>query len=309
MTIIEVDNLKKSYGNYEALRGISFSVNRGDIFGLLGPNGAGKTTTIYLILGLLQPDSGIIRLFEHEVNPNNKRVFKEVKQKIGVILESPGLYNNLSVYDYLQFYGEVYGLSIFEVKKRIQDVLAQVGLLERSKSYIGKLSKGMKQRVAIARALLHSPELLILDEPSISLDPEWQRTLREILLNLNKEGTTIFLCSHNLSEIERICNRVAIISNGEIKRKGNLAEILSICDVHIIVTLQNPSKIQEAQDVLVTEKGYKVIREGDNKLRVIGKRASLLDIVSSLHDKKIEIADIKEIGNTLENAYLEIVRK
>ena len=212
---ISLDKIKKSLGKREVLKGISFNVAPGDIFGYLGPNGAGKTTTIRILLGLLAASSGKLHILGKDIN------LSETRRKIGFALDPVGLYETMSAEENLAFYSRIYRVS--NAAARISRLLAIVGLEDRASEKAGTYSKGMKQRLALARAMVHNPEILILDEPTAGVDPSGQIEIRQILLDIaHKEQKTIFLSSHNLDEVQRICNRIALIDRGEIKLYGEL---------------------------------------------------------------------------------------
>jgi ABC-2 type transport system ATP-binding protein len=215
---ILLERVSKSLGNRKILNDVSFSVERGDIFGYLGPNGAGKTTSIRVILGLLKANSGKVSILGHDVSADEKR------RQVGFVLESDGLYDYMTAYENIYYYAQIYGMS--RPKDRIENVLKLVNLWDRVKDKVKTYSKGMRQRLALARAMVHNPEVLILDEPTSGLDPSGQIEVRQIILDLaHKEGRTIFLSSHNLDEVQRICNRIALIDKGGIKLYGVLDEL------------------------------------------------------------------------------------
>jgi ABC-2 type transport system ATP-binding protein len=215
---ISLSNIKKSLGNREILKGISFTVAPGDIFGYLGPNGAGKTTTIRILLGLLPASSGKLDILGKDIN------LSETRRSIGFALDPTGLYDNMSAEENLLYYAEIYRVS--NAGPNISRLLAMVGLEDRVRDKAGTYSKGMKQRLALARAMVHDPEILILDEPTSGVDPSGQIEIRQIMLNIaHKEQKTVFLSSHNLDEVQRICNRIALIDRGEIKLYGELDDL------------------------------------------------------------------------------------
>lgn len=217
-TAISLENVRKTLGHREVLKGISFSVKKGDIFGYLGPNGAGKTTTIRILLGLLQADAGSIRITGQEISRS------EVRKKIGFALDPDGLYDNMTAAENLEFFARIYGISGSE--QRIASLLKSVGLSDRADDRVGTYSRGMRQRLALARAMVHDPEVLILDEPTAGVDPSGQIDVRQIMLNAAHQGNkTVFLSSHNLDEVQRICNRIALIDRGEIKLYGDVSEL------------------------------------------------------------------------------------
>ena len=208
MKAIEVNELHRYYNGVKAVRGITFDVNFGEIFGFLGPNGAGKSTTIKVLTGQLRPTSGSAEVVGCDVVEERQAL----KPQIGVVFEFQNLYERLSAMDNLRFSARLYGVG----KERINVVLAQVGLQDRSRERIKNYSNGMKQRLLIARALLHQPRVLFLDEPTRGLDPGVAREIRSIIADLAKGGVTVFLTTHYMEEADRLSSRVAILNQGEI---------------------------------------------------------------------------------------------
>jgi len=208
MKAIEVNNLTRNFNGLCAVDHISFDVEPGEIFGFLGPNGAGKTTTIKMLTGQLRPTSGEAQVVGCDVVEERQ----ELKPQIGVVFEYQNVYERLSARDNLGFYARLYGVE----KKRVNDVLAQVGLMGREREKIKNYSNGMKQRLLIARALLHEPKVLFLDEPTRGLDPGVARDIRGIVAELSQEGVTVFLTTHYMEEADRLSSRVAIIDLGRI---------------------------------------------------------------------------------------------
>ena len=208
MLTIEVNSLSRLFNSRVAVDGISFTVEAGEIFGFLGPNGAGKTTTIRMLTGQLRPSSGTARVAGCDVVSERDML----KPQIGVVFEYQNVYERLTAWDNLVFTARLYGVP----KRRVSEVLAQVGLSERTHEMVRKYSNGMKQRLLIARALLPEPKVLFLDEPTRGLDPHMARGIREFVSELAKSGTTVFLTTHYMEEADRICNRVAIIDQGRI---------------------------------------------------------------------------------------------
>ncbi len=208
MKAIEVNNLTRDYNGLRAVDGISFSVDRGEIFGFLGPNGAGKTTTIKILTGQLRPTAGWACVAGWNVVTEREAL----KPQIGVVFEHQNIYENLSARDNLNFVARLYGVN----PSMVDDALAQVGLADRAKEKTNNFSNGMKQRLLIARALLHCPQVLFLDEPTRGLDPTVARELRTFIASLADQGVTVFLTTHYMEEADRLCDRVAIINMGEI---------------------------------------------------------------------------------------------
>ncbi|MCM3292896.1 ABC transporter ATP-binding protein [Paenibacillus sp. MER 180] len=219
---IDVSNLHKKYGNHTALNSISFQVRPGICFGLLGPNGAGKSTTMKIISGILQPNSGALRVFGIDA----VKEAAKVRNIIGYVPQGITLYEKLSAYDNLKFFGELYGLKGSQLKERISTVLTQVGLLDRAKDAVGTFSGGMMRRVNIAAALLHRPKLLVLDEPTVGIDPQSRNHIFEMIRKLKQEGVSIIYSTHYMEEVEALCEELAIIDHGSVIAQGVLHELL-----------------------------------------------------------------------------------
>lgn len=224
--IIKVENLSKTFRTpfrrkkVEAVRSVSFSVSPGEIFGFLGPNGAGKTTTIKMLTGLIQPSSGSITILGGD--PADIRV----KARIGFLPEQPYFYDYLTPVELLDVFGRIFGIPAAERRRRIDELLERVGLQDARKRTLRKFSKGMLQRAGIAQALLNDPDLIILDEPLSGLDPIGRKEVTDLIAELRQAGKTIFFSSHILADIERLCDRVAILDKGVIKASGPLSELL-----------------------------------------------------------------------------------
>ncbi|WP_377892029.1 ABC transporter ATP-binding protein [Alkalihalobacillus sp. R86527] len=208
--IIEVRSLMKAFGNQVALDDVDFSVRKKEIFGFLGPSGSGKTTTIKILTDQLSPTDGVATVFGI---PSHRLTKEGAHRRIGILTDNSGLYNRLSIYDNLKLYCKLYDAPF----SRIHDVLEVVNLIDEQKKIVSRLSKGMLQRVILARALLHKPDLLFLDEPTSALDPANSRHIYNGLRELNNEGTTIFLTTHDMSEAEHLCDRVAFLHKGKIQ--------------------------------------------------------------------------------------------
>ena len=219
MPALVVKELRKSYGNFEAVRGLSFKVERGEIFGLIGPNGAGKTTTIKMIVGLLKPDSGEIELLGQKM-PN-----KEVLGRVGYMPQDLALYMNLTVEENMWFYSKLYGLPQEEFERRKGKILRFVGLEEFRDRLVAELSGGMQRRASLACALMHEPEFLILDEPTVGVDPGLRASFWRYFRELTDEGASILMTTHYMDEAVN-CNRVAIVMEGKILVTGTPKEIM-----------------------------------------------------------------------------------
>ncbi len=225
--IIQVNNLEKVFKDFwmrpktRAVDDVSFSVRRGEVFGLLGPNGSGKSTTIKLLLGLLKPTKGTISVLGK--NPTHIAT----KKKIGYLPELSYLYKYLTPRETLRYYAGLFGMRGKAVKERIDQLIEKVGLSHAADRAVGEFSKGMARRVGLAQALLNDPEIIILDEPTSGLDPVGRYEVKQLVKQLSKEGKTVLLSSHLLSEIEDVCSSVIILSNGKVIAQGDLYEILA----------------------------------------------------------------------------------
>jgi len=217
--LIETIQLTKRYGDFTAVADLNLKVEKGEIYGFLGPNGAGKTTTIMMLLGILEPTSGSVKLFGKSM----KSDYFNIKRRIGVLSENQYLYEDMTALEYLRFFGELY--KVENVDRRISEVLGLVNLDHRKKELLRGYSKGMRQKLGLARALLHDPEILILDEPVSSLDPYGIKEVRDILMEENRKGKTMFISSHILSEIEKTCHRVGILNKGRLLAEDTMANL------------------------------------------------------------------------------------
>jgi ABC-2 type transport system ATP-binding protein len=218
---IETIDLTKRYGSLTAVDKLNLGVKANTIHGFLGPNGAGKTTTIKILVGLLKPNEGTVKIFGQETKGDRP----DIRLKIGYMPELPKFPKHLTGYELLDVYGEMYGLTKTARKEQIPKLLEMVGLKERGLDRIGKYSKGMQQRIGIAQALINEPELVILDEPSLGLDPVGMVEVRELLKEIAKEGTTVFISSHLLHEVQQVCSEITIINRGILLVSGTLEEI------------------------------------------------------------------------------------
>lgn len=242
--VIEIQNLSKKFREVKAVDGLNLTVYRGDVFGFLGPNGAGKSTTIRMLLSLIKPTGGEIRLFEKSLSTDRISILK----KIGAIVEKPDFYTYLSAYKNLEILGR---LSKTDVSRsRIMEVLEFVGLEKRYKSKVKTFSHGMKQRLGLAQALLHDPELIILDEPTTGLDPQGMKEIRELILHLSKDQRkTILLSSHILSEVEIVASRMIILDKGKKIVEGTVSELLNRDELQVTVEVGNKeSAVQKIQE-------------------------------------------------------------
>ena len=300
---ISIENVKKTLGNREVLKGISFTVEMGDIFGYLGPNGAGKTTTIRIFLGILQANSGKLEILGQDIN------LSETRRKIGFVLDSDGLYDNMTAEENLWYYARIYGLP--KARERIDKLLDMMELGNRAKDRVYTYSRGMRQRLALARAMVHDPEVLVLDEPTAGVDPSGQIEIRQIMIDIaRKKNKTIFLSSHNLDEVQRICNRIALIDRGEIKLYGeleNLRRKMGRGDVVINTAQYVP------ESLLAEFKGlpYLGLKEKKEKSLIFSPQegTEISDIISFLAGRGVKIEEATRKETSLEEMYSAILKE
>ena len=245
--IIEVKSLTKHFKDLRAVNNLNLNVFEGDVFGFLGPNGAGKSTTIRMMLSLIRPNEGTIKLFGKSLEKNRIEILK----RIGAIVEKPDFYGYLSAYKNLEILGRISGKEIS--KKRIMEILELVGLSKRFKSKVKTFSHGMKQRLGLGQALLHDPDLIILDEPTTGLDPQGMKEIRDLILHLSKEKKkTIFLSSHILHEVELVANRMIIIDKGTTKVEGKVNNLLNAKKLRVTFETDNEEKVKN----LISQSGW-----------------------------------------------------
>lgn len=255
--IIEVKQLMKTFSNKAALKSVSFEVKKGETFGFLGPSGSGKTTTIKILTSQLLHTAGDVKVFG---SPISRKKNSALMSRIGILTDNSGLYDRLSVYDNLLLYCKLYSVS----ENRVVQVLEQVNLTNEKHTLVKELSKGMKQRVTLARAIIHKPDLLFLDEPTSALDPVNTKHIHEGLRQLNKEGTTIFLTTHDMVEAEDLCDRVAFLHNGEIQALDTPQNLrLHYADPAITVLLKDKRTVSVEKDETGAEQIYQFIKKGE----------------------------------------------
>jgi ABC-2 type transport system ATP-binding protein len=297
VSIIRTDNLIKHYGRIEALRGVSLIVERGQIFGLLGQNGAGKTTLIKILLGITRLTDGSARLLDEPAGATR------VRRRIGYLPEDhhfPDYHTGASLLD---FYGALLEVPRAERHKRIPDVLELVGLKGRMNYKIRTYSKGMKQRLGIAQAIFHNPETIFLDEPTDGVDPVGRREIRAIMQQLKEEGKTIFLNSHLLGEVELICDRVAILQQGEVVREGPVGELTHVQNRFILGLAPGQTFPREE----LQKQGYTVNSSGE--MWEIGLRdgQSIDPVIDLLRGRGLNLRHLVEKRQTLEELFVQTV--
>ncbi len=303
MQAIRAENLSKFFDGRAVLDNVSFSVEKGEIFGYLGPNGAGKTTTINLFLGLLTPDSG-----RATVNGVDLGSDDEARRRIGVLFENNGFSERQSAYENLRYYGRLYGME--DPDGRVDELLGMIGMADRAYDPVGTFSTGMKRKLGIARAILHKPEVLFLDEPSSGLDPDAQRMVRDLILSLSATGgMTVFINSHHLDEVQRICTRVAILAGGRIRAEDSIARLTASGNESSIWIAFEGGRVPE--DALLSLRSLPGIAgtelEGEGIICTLTGDAKAPDLISALVAAGYRIEEVKKRSANLEEIYLRYV--
>jgi ABC-2 type transport system ATP-binding protein len=288
--IIKLESVTKLYKNFAAVNKVNLQIREGEILGLIGHNGAGKTTTLKMIVGLLAPTSGNIEVMGYDITKDSTKV----KQYIGYLPEESPLYENMTSRQYLEFFAELYKIPRAVAGERINSLLDSLKLEERDK-YTGDLSKGMKRKVAIARTLLHEPSILVLDEPNSGLDPLTSFFIIDYLKQLNNLGKTIVLSAHNLFHIEYICDRVAIMKNGEIY----------ICDT--IDAIRARLGEREFEIIFKADEDLDYERQGDNYVFRTSDVSQIASVLQSISEKNWALIDLSVRQSALEDMYVKLM--
>jgi len=300
---VTVRDLTKHYGDIIAVDHISFEVDRGEVFGFLGPNGAGKTTTIRLLTGQTRPTSGVATVARYDVVHESTKA----KERVGVVPEVSNLYDEMSAWDNLIFAAQLYGVPKNEREKRAKQLLDLFEIYERRKDHVGNFSKGMKRRLTIAAALIHEPDILILDEPTTGLDVRSSRTIRNLIKELNKSGTTVFLATHYIEEADQLCQRVAIINQGKIVAVDNPEKLKVIIEEGNVIEVSF-SPTQDLNDKLGSLNYVKsVSRLGDKfKLYVEDVAEVIPFVIDFARENRLKVVSINTVKPSLEDAFIKI---
>lgn len=302
--MIKVRNLTKYYGNFAAVRDINFEVSQGSIFGFVGPNGAGKTTSLRIMATLMAPTSGSVEIGGVPVS----RDLRHTRRMLGYMPDFFGVYDDLRVNEYLEFYGEVSGRPIDEVRRDIPGLLELVGLMGKETSYVNNLSRGMKQRLCLARALVHRPEVLLLDEPASGLDPRARVEFRNILKELQRMGKTIIISSHILAELAQLCTHVGIINQGVLPLSGPVHEVLARVEGDVVIEISVADRLEEARLWLLEQQGIleaTVANSGNLEAVYSGDRKDQSILLREMANRFTLFAFSPSSGN-LEQLFMEI---
>ncbi len=294
--LIEVEDVKKSYGEVEAVRGISLSVERGELFGLIGPNGAGKTTLFKMLLGLVRPTSGKITVEGVDVS---EVWCREVRARTGYLPEDIAFYNQLSGLETLRFYAKIKGATEGEVRELIE----RVGLSGAAGRKVGQYSKGMRQRLGLAQALMGNPDVLFLDEPTTGLDPEGIGFFYKILKEVKKRGVTIILTSHILKEIQDKVDRLGIIGGGKLLACGTVRDLRSALGLKPLVIVTFSGSAEDLKDCVRKAGGELCALNGD-RLTLSVSAGNKMDVLKAVMGSKVEILDIEIMEPSLEDVFM-----
>ncbi|WP_297504866.1 ATP-binding cassette domain-containing protein [Thermococcus sp.] len=302
MNAIEVENLVKKYGDFEAVRGISFNVRQGEIFAFLGPNGAGKTTTVHVLTTLLKPTAGRATVAGHDV-------LKEpiaVRRKIGIVFQDPSVDRELTAYENMLIHGRIYGLSGDELKEKIERLLKFVELWEFRNRPVKFFSGGMQRRLEIARSLLHEPEILFLDEPTIGLDPQTRAHIWDYIRAMKEEhNMTIFLTTHYMDEAEQLADRIAIMDHGKIIAEGTAEELKKLVGSDIIyLKLRARDELRCLKADFI--KGCKMLPDGRIRLDVDNAAEALPKLFELAKETGVRILEVTYHRPTLNDVFLHL---
>ena len=295
--IVEVNNLSKSFGEISAVNDLSFTVEEGEVYGFLGQNGAGKSTSMRMMLTLITPTSGSIKIFGKELQPNRNEILKQV----GAIIERPDLYKYLSAYDNLELFARLSGMKPTRVQ--LMEQLDKVGIAQRAKSKTKTFSQGMKQRLGIAIALIHNPRLVILDEPTNGLDPQGIAEMRNIIISLSKDhGKTVIVSSHLLNEIEQVATKILIVDKGKKVIEGSAADLFDPAKTLVSLQTENSNVLQQLESTAFSKKFQKLI---GNEMIFEMHRNEIPSFNTTLVEKGIAVTSLTP-RHSLEDYFLRL---
>ena len=308
MALLEVNNLRKSFGDLVAVADVSFQVNAGEIFGLLGPNGAGKSTTMMMLAGLIEPDSGTVRINGQEMSGGNRRA----RTILGVVPQDLAIYPDLTARENLTFFARLYGLRGEHLERRVAESLERTGLKNRADDYAGNYSGGMKRRLNFGVGLLHEPRLLILDEPTVGVDPQSRAHLIDCVRELAAEGIGVLYASHYMEEVQAICHRVAIIDHGKMLASGTLGELLGSLSADLSLRISPPkngllNRLNGLVDVKQSDDGDTLlVISRDQHKDAKRLESTMLQVLQILDQSDVELHAVETHEPNLERLFLQL---
>jgi ABC-2 type transport system ATP-binding protein len=303
--MLQVSNLRKEYAGLTAVKGISFTLQPGDVFGFIGSNGAGKTTTIRMIATLLEPTSGTAVLNNEDINKNPMAV----RRMIGYMPDFFGLYDDVKVWEYLDFFAAIYQVPARQRNEVIDNVLELTDLTVKKQAFVQSLSRGMQQRLCLARCLVHDPALLLLDEPASGLDPRARAELKELIAELGRMGKIVIVSSHILPELSDFCNTVGIIEKGELLAYGPVSEIVRatqptrILEAHVLRDAAGAVSLLQSLPAVINAQAT---RDGEIRIDFAGDNEGQADLVKMLIDKGFRVVGFREHQADLEDVFLKL---
>jgi len=302
--LIETFDLSKSFGDFHAVEGVTLQVEAGEVLALLGPNGAGKTTTIRMLASILVPTRGWAKIAGFDVVQDPVGV----RSCIGLLTEHHGLYTRMRAHEYLEFFGQVYGMPLAETNKRIDEILTQLEMVEESSRRLGEFSKGMRQKLALARTMLHDPAILLLDEPTSAMDPSSAKIVRENIFSLRSSKRAIVICTHNLAEAEILADRIAIIQNGKIVAQGKPDELKRAILGNPIMQVELAEPLNGIKPKFPPQ--VKILEYGINWIRyeVANPNEMNPKVIDMLSASGFFVVTLTRVGRSLEEVYLRVVR-
>jgi ABC-2 type transport system ATP-binding protein len=306
MAVVETVDLCKTYGKFEALKGLNLSLEQGDIFGFIGPNGAGKTTTIRILSTLLLPTSGTAIVAGIDVL---KKPY-EVKKVLGYMPDAFGVYDGMRLREYLDFFGAAYKIPLKKRTSIIDDVLQLTDLTDKADDFVSAFSRGMKQRCCLAKTLLHDPQVLLLDEPASGLDPRARIEMRELLKTLRDMGKTVLISSHILTELGDMCNKIGILEHGEMLACGDFREILSNLQQHRELRIEVLEGEGKAAEILESKAGVRNLEQSGREfhMEVDLDQSGIADLHGELVQGGVRVLFFEAEDGTLEDLFLQITK-
>lgn len=305
--MFKVENLVKRYGKFTAVDDLSFSIGKGEIFGFVGSNGAGKTTTMKVAAGLLKADQGTIYINGFDI----KKQTKEAKRAIGYMPDFFGVYDDLKVTEYMNFYCGVHRIPQSDRQKVMDGLIELVNLSDKKDAYVDDLSRGMKQRLCLARSLIHNPEVLILDEPASGLDPRARVEFREIIKELKDMGKTVLISSHILHELSEVCTSIGIINGGKMIATGTVSEIQEKMNQLSRMKLKVIGELSQAAAVLKEEPHVTGIVEANGYIEFSfgGENEQKADLLKALVDRQVRVLQFEETAGSLESIFMQLTQE